>query len=446
MVSESSLHPKDGGCIIEADRLRKVYRIHDHQATSLKEMLTTRLFERAVLREFVALEDITLRLERGTCLGIIGANGSGKSTLLKLIAGIIQPTSGTIRVNGRVASLLELGAGFQLEFTGMENIFLQGGILGLTRRDLLDRLPRILEFSGLGDFIHTPVKRYSTGMVVRLGFAIAAFCDADILLLDEVLSVGDGVFQSRCLERIAELQRQGKTLLFVSHELGQVERVARRVLWLDAGKARRFGPAQEVLHEYDQALLSGCRAQTPTAPSDTLSATLSPTGRQGTGEVLLRSIELRDKEGRPARRFAVGETIRIAIELDVREPQPEVQCWFGFATPEGYRTAIHASGKPLCRNSPPVVWTRLPRGVHALEAETLFPVFPPGHYILTCAVSSLPKPYHFYDLHLRLYHFSIVARQETAGEMNPDLASLGPASDPLMIAPARWDESPEVAQ
>jgi ABC-type polysaccharide/polyol phosphate transport system ATPase subunit len=435
--------PLDSDCVIEADRLRKVYRIHEHQATSLKEMVTTRLFQPAALRDFVALEGVSLRLRRGMSLGIIGANGSGKSTLLKLIAGIVQPTSGSLRVRGRVASLLELGSGFQLEFTGMENIFLQGGILGLTRGAILDRLPRILEFSGLGHFIHTPVKRYSTGMTVRLGFAIAAFCDADILLLDEVLSVGDGVFQSRCLERIAHLRGEGKTLLFVSHELGQVERVAEQVLWLNAGRVHRMGPAQEILQEYDQAMTSASQTQAPTAPSDTLSATLSPSGRQGTGEILLRRIVLYDRQGRPARQFANGETIRIALELEVREPQPEVQCWFGFANPEGYRVAIHASGNPLCPNIRPVLWKNLPRGIHALEAQMKFPVFPPGHYVLTCGVSSVTRPYHFFDLHLRLYHFGVRPPGETAGDNVVPAAASGSFSEPLMIAPSRWDEPAE---
>lgn len=426
-------------CVIEADRLRKVYRIHERQATSLKEMVTTQLFQRAVRRDFVALEDLSFCLAPGVCLGIIGANGSGKSTLLKIIAGIIQPTSGTIQVRGRVASLLELGAGFQLEFTGMENIFLQGSILGLTRGEILGRLPRILEFSGLGDFIHTPVKRYSTGMVVRLGFAIAAFCDADILLLDEVLSVGDGVFQSRCMERIAALRREGKTLLFVSHELGQVERVAQQVLWLDRGKVRRYGPAQEVLQDYDQAMVNAAgQSQTPTAPLDALSATLSPTARQGTGEILLRRIELRDKTGHPARRFDVGEIIRIALELDVRDPQPEVQCWFGIATPEGYRMALYASGNPVCSGIAPVTWKNLPRGIHAIEAQTAFPVFPPGQYILTCAVGSVAHPEHFYDLQLRLHHFGIFDPAAAGPDTALNSAS-GLHSESLMLAPMQWD-------
>ncbi len=424
--------------LLQAENLRKVYRLHEHQATTLKEMVVKNVFARSKMRDHVALDELTLALGRGVSLGVIGPNGSGKSTLLKLAAGIIAPTGGTIRTRGRIASLLELGAGFQPEFTGMENIFLQGRIQGLTRPQILERLDAILDFSGLGSFIHTPIKRYSTGMTVRLGFAIAVHFDADLLLVDEVLSVGDGAFQAQCLERINHLRSEGKTFLFVSHDLNQVESVADRILWLERGKTRKLGPADEVLQAFEREMQGHFLAAGPSGAMDTLSATLMDTARQGTGEVLIRGVEVLRKDGRPARRFPVGEPVVLAFDLEVVHPLPKIELWLALGNTEGQAVAMSNSGQTTDPRFPPFLARNLGRGRHRVVAELDPPCLSPGHYLVSCSVNRAGEKWHFLDIHLRLYRFTVEARkEEEAGEAGEARPRTTP--NPLLLPPARWE-------
>jgi lipopolysaccharide transport system ATP-binding protein len=197
----------------------------------------------------------------GETFGVIGSNGSGKSTLLKCLAGILRPDKGSIHHEGRLSALLELGAGFHQELTGRENVYLNGAILGLTKRDVTARFDDIVAFAGLEDFIDTPVKNYSSGMFVRLGFAVAAHVEPDVLLIDEVLSVGDESFQRQCAEKIEQFRRDGRTILFVSHGLNQVEQLCERVAWIDHGKLVDIGPANEVITRYRGESHDGSRVE-----------------------------------------------------------------------------------------------------------------------------------------------------------------------------------------
>jgi len=200
--------------------------------------------------EFWALRDISFQVARGETLGIIGDNGAGKSTLLKLLSGVTSPTTGQLTVRGRMSALIEVGSGFHPELTGRENVYLSGSILGMRRREIAAKLERIIDFAGVRRFIDTPVKRYSSGMYLRLGFSIAAHLEPDILLLDEVLAVGDAEFQAKCLERINELHRHGRTIVFISHDLSAVEYLCRRVLLLGHGRILADGPPREVVEMY----------------------------------------------------------------------------------------------------------------------------------------------------------------------------------------------------
>jgi ABC-type polysaccharide/polyol phosphate transport system ATPase subunit len=200
--------------------------------------------------EFWAVRDLTFTINRGELVGIVGSNGAGKSTVLKLLAGITAPTLGEIRLYGRVAALIEVGSGFHPELTGRENVQLSGAILGMSRREIAAKLDRIVEFSGVGDFIDVPVKWYSSGMYVRLGFAVAAHLDPDVLLVDEVLAVGDEVFQERCFRRVADLRRQGTTIVFISHDLDAVERMCNRALLMRAGRIAADDDASAVARRY----------------------------------------------------------------------------------------------------------------------------------------------------------------------------------------------------
>jgi ABC-type polysaccharide/polyol phosphate transport system ATPase subunit len=204
----------------------------------------------ARIDDFWALRDVTFDVPRGETIGIIGHNGAGKSTLMKLLSGITAPSEGEIRICGRLAALIELGSGFHPELTGRENVFMSGSILGMRRREIQSKFDRIVDFAGIGEFIDVPVKWYSSGMYVRLGFAIAAHLDLDILLVDEVLAVGDAAFQTKCFARIGELKRAGTTIVMITHDLGAIERLASRAVLLDHGVVKKVGPVTEVISAY----------------------------------------------------------------------------------------------------------------------------------------------------------------------------------------------------
>lgn len=240
----------------------KRFRIRGPAADGPPTRLGTLFDRRRRWTDFWAVRNVSFEVERGEALGIIGRNGAGKSTLLKLLWGITAPTRGEIRIHGRLSGLVEVGTGFHPELTGRENVYLYGSILGMRRREITEKLERIVDFAGVRPFIDTPVKRYSSGMYVRLGFAIAAHLDPDILLLDEVLAVGDAPFQTQCFERIAELRRQGTTIVFISHDLGAVERLCSRVLLMQRGEMVSQGPPRSVIGEY----LDGIRGEPEAAP------------------------------------------------------------------------------------------------------------------------------------------------------------------------------------
>jgi ABC-type polysaccharide/polyol phosphate transport system ATPase subunit len=219
--------------------------------------------------DFWAVRDVSFEVQRGEALGIIGHNGAGKSTILKLLSNITAPTSGEITINGRLSALIEVGSGFHPELTGRENIYLNGSILGMRRREIAEKFDSIVDFAGVRQFIDTPVKRYSSGMYVRLGFSIAAHLDPDILLLDEVLAVGDAAFQARCIRRISELKAAGTTIVFISHDLGAVERLCDRVLLMRRGEIAASGDTREVIAEYQRAS-TDLTAQEMTGAQDAL--------------------------------------------------------------------------------------------------------------------------------------------------------------------------------
>lgn len=235
---------------IEIKDVWKKFRIYHEKTYSLKERII--FWGRNKGEDFWALKGINLTIPKGSTVGLLGRNGSGKSTLLKIISRILYPTRGEVKINGRVSTLLELGAGFHPEFTGRENIFLNASILGLTRKEIKERLDDIIAFAELGDFIDNPVRNYSSGMYTRLGFAVAVHVDPEILLIDEVLAVGDLAFQEKCLTRIRELQKRGTTIILVSHSPKQIEDLCDNAVWLDKGEVKMQGPVREVTKAYSE--------------------------------------------------------------------------------------------------------------------------------------------------------------------------------------------------
>jgi lipopolysaccharide transport system ATP-binding protein len=233
---------------IRAEKLSKRFWLHTERRTGLKERFIRGSAPKA--KEFWALRDASFEIRRGSTFGLLGQNGSGKSTTLKVLAGIYRPTSGLVEVNGRVSALLELGAGFHAELTGRENVRLNGAILGLSRRQIDASMDRIIDFAGLGDFIDSPVKVYSSGMYVRLGFAVAVSLDPEILMVDEIIAVGDEEFQRKCFDHLFELRKRGSTIILVSHSLGLIGDLCDQAAWLEHGHVRELGPARAVVDKY----------------------------------------------------------------------------------------------------------------------------------------------------------------------------------------------------
>jgi len=263
---------------------------------------------------FLALSGIDLTIAGGETVAVIGPNGSGKSTLLKLVAGILRPTSGTVEVNGRLTALIELGAGFHPEISGRENAVINGMMLGLSRAEVQRRLPEIAAFSGIGDFIEEPVKTYSSGMYVRLGFAVAVAADPEVLVVDEILAVGDEAFAHRCLDRIARLQRAGTAILLVSHDLGLVEQLAHRALYLRRGEPVAEGTAGAVVARYRSDVATEEAGAQPAAVS---------ARRWGNRAVTLDAVELLDRSGRPVRTLPSGEAATLRLAYTAHEPQSD---------------------------------------------------------------------------------------------------------------------------
>lgn len=299
---------------IRFDRVSKKYLIRrEHERRDLPRSFRARFKSfRRRSEQFWALRDVSFEVTRGEALGIIGPNGAGKSTILKLLSNITAPTSGEIGIRGRLSALIEVGSGFHPELTGRENVFLSGSILGMRRREISEKLESIIDFAEVRQFIDTPVKRYSSGMYVRLGFSIAAHLHPDILLLDEVLAVGDAAFQSKCVKRISELKKSGTTIVFISHDLTSVELLCNRVLLLSRGRIAADGPPRDVITLYQQS-----------CDSDPLLRQ----NRNATGpakEVEVTGFELFDAHGRQANIFRTGKSLSARIRYNARREISDV--------------------------------------------------------------------------------------------------------------------------
>lgn len=238
--------------VIRCENISKVYKLYDNPGNRVKEALG--LSKKKLYKEHFALSDVCMDIHKGECVGIIGTNGAGKSTLLKIITGVLNPSSGTVEVNGKISALLELGAGFNMEYTGIENIFINGRMTGFSKSEVEKKLQSILDFADIGDFVYQPVKTYSSGMFVRLAFAVAINIEPDILIVDEALAVGDVFFQAKCFKKFEEFKNQGKTILFVSHALGTIQKYCDRVVLLNKGKKMAEGTPKKIIDLYNKQL------------------------------------------------------------------------------------------------------------------------------------------------------------------------------------------------
>jgi ABC-type polysaccharide/polyol phosphate transport system ATPase subunit len=404
-----------GDAAVRVDRVTKLYRRYGKKRTvgTLKSALLSGLGLKALSPDdaVAALTGVSFEVARGESVGVIGANGSGKSTLLKLLSGILKPTEGEVSVRGRLAALLELGAGFHPEISGRENIEINGLLLGLSKREIAARFDAIVRFAELTEFLDAPVKTYSSGMAVRLGFSIAAHSDPDVLLVDEVLAVGDEAFAHRCLEKFAEFERAGRTLVFVSHDLSLVASRCRRAIWLERGRVAFDGPAAETVARYREAVASqeAGRRLEPAAPPAILSVEAPPT-RIGSGAASVVSVRLLDAAGQPAGRVVSGEGA--ALEMVVRAGRPVTDFVFGFAINtvsgatvfgantdiDGFQAAELAGEARICLDLPACALA-------------------PGVYSVDAAVHARDgSPY---DYRRDILRFEVTAERAAAGVWNP---------------------------
>src|SRR5215471_16735186 len=328
---------------IELTNVTKIYRRYSgRQFATLKSAL----LQRSILRDlqasetFPALTDVSFTVPKGSTYGVIGRNGSGKSTALKLVAGITKPTSGSVNVRGRISALIELGAGFHPEISGRENVFINGIMLGLTKREIQKRFDEIVEFAELAEFIDAPVKTYSSGMYMRLGFSVAIHVDPDVLLVDEVLAVGDEGFTHKCLDKFGEFKRRGKTVLLVTHSLGMVERFCDDAIWLDAGRKCAEGDPKRVIGAYigdvakqEAAFLAASDAKTqkdvesaPASAEPAVGRPQDPTappadmfqaaeGRWGSRAAEITSVTFLDASGQPSQVVQTGEPLTVRLSV-----------------------------------------------------------------------------------------------------------------------------------
>jgi lipopolysaccharide transport system ATP-binding protein len=349
-----------------------------------------------------ALSGVSFDVPAGETLGIVGANGSGKSTLLKLLAGILRPTRGRVEVRGRLAALLELGAGFHPEISGRENVEITGLLLGLTRAQIAARFEEIVRFAGVEAFLDAPVKTYSSGMAVRLGFAIAAASDPDVFLVDEVLAVGDEAFAHRALERFSDFERAGKTLIFVSHDLALVAQRCRRAIWLEGGRVAADGPAVETIARY--------RERVADAEGQRRLRESGGAGRIGSGVAAVESARVLDRDGRPTGRLRRGEAATLEMSVRAREPLSDFVFGFQIATVSG--AVVFGSNTALDGLAPDAFsgGATVSLAIPSLDLA-------PGVYSLDAAVHARGgAPY---DYRRDLLRFEVTADSATAGIWSP---------------------------
>ncbi|MGH8639035.1 MAG: ABC transporter ATP-binding protein [Burkholderiales bacterium] len=427
---------------IEVHHASKVYRrfSNKRQFATLKSALLSRSLIRDLRPDetFPAIQDVSFTVPAGRTLGVVGRNGSGKSTMLKLVAGITKPTSGTVRVNGRISALIELGAGFHPEISGRENVFINGIMLGLTKREIAKRFDEIVEFAELTEFIDAPVKTYSSGMYMRLGFAVAIHVDPDVLLVDEVLAVGDEGFTHKCLDKFAEFKRRGKTILLVTHSLGMVERFCDEALWLDRGRMKGMGDPKRIIGAYitdveaseeEQLAAGDAKAQESTvivspdepsaavlpdhpveaaaAPADMFRAT---EGRWGSREIEITDVMFSSDDGERGHVFHSGDRLNIRIRLRAPLPVDDFVVGIGLFNAEGV----------CCYGTNTSIEEYQSEQIHG-DAEAVLTIdsldLVEGTYKLDAAVHKLDG--YPYDYHRLLYTFRVKSRTKDVGIYRP---------------------------
>jgi ABC-type polysaccharide/polyol phosphate transport system ATPase subunit len=430
---------------IELTDVTKIYRRYGgRQFATLKSALLNRSIIRDLNPQasFAAVRNLSFSVPKGSTFGVMGRNGSGKSTALKLVAGITKPTSGTVSVDGRISALIELGAGFHPEISGRENVFINGIMLGFTKREIAKRFDEIVEFAEMEDFIDAPVKTYSSGMYMRLGFAVAIHVDPDVLLVDEVLAVGDEGFTHKCLDKFAEFKRRGRTILLVTHSLDLIEKFCDEAIWIDAGEKKAEGDPLRVVGTYlaaveksEEAHLAAADAKAQkavaSAPESAPEGTDVPAqeaaeliaaadgpesmfqadeGRWGSREVEITHVELLGPDGKPAHVFQSGESMSINLRVSAKDPIDDYVFGIGLFNVEG-----------VCCYGTNTSLEEYESNTFFGEGEVRFIIagldLVPGTYMLDVAAHK--KDGYQYDYHRLLYTFRVKSRLHDAGIYRP---------------------------
>ena len=411
---------------ISAENLSKRFWLHRERRTGLKERVVRGRAPKA--QEFWALRNVTFSIAKGTTFGLIGENGSGKSTTLKVLAGIYRPTEGRVVVNGRVSALLELGAGFHGELTGRENIRLNGAILGLSARQIDAAMDGIIEFAGIGDFIDSPVKIYSSGMFVRLGFAVAVSLDPEILMVDEVIAVGDEEFQRKCFDHLFELRKRGTTIVLVTHSLGLIRDLCDQAAWLDHGKIRELGLARDVTDSYI-ASVNDRELHSQSPEPGAVSVTDSPS-RLGSGEVRITSLEYLDADGSGSPVLLAGAPCTIRMRFRSRLPISDAIFGLGFLHESGANVAGPNSGR--------VGPSSLESGDGYVDFVIDELLLQPGSYQVSTAIVDRGHTYDYAD---RAFDLRVRGR----GDQEPGLTRMpGSWLPPVRVAQAASSESSQL--
>jgi ABC-type polysaccharide/polyol phosphate transport system ATPase subunit len=405
---------------IELSNVSKMYRRYSaRRFATLKSALLGRGLIKGLQPDetFMALKDVSFRVAKGSAFGVIGRNGSGKSTALKLVAGITKPTTGIVRVDGRVSALIELGAGFHPEISGRENVFINGIMLGLSKREIEKRFDDIVDFAELRDFIDAPVKTYSSGMYMRLGFAVAINVNPDVLLVDEVLAVGDEAFTHKCLDKFRDFRRRGKTILLVTHSLALVERWCDEAVWLDGGEKQADGDSKRVVDAYLTAVDQSEERSLAATAGRSLSSRVpaanmfqATEGRWGSGDVEILQVTLLSQSGEPSFVFQTGESM--SIRLRVRAAHPTGDFVFGIGLFNADGVCCFGTNTELEQMQPEQL---------SGEADVTFAIdsldLVEGTYKLDVAVHKRDgAPY---DYHRLLYTFRVASRSPGVGIFRP---------------------------
>ena len=417
MLSSANLQSKNSEIAIRVSNLSKVYQVYERPGDRLKQSVLSRLQKRIGLaprkyyREFWALKDISFEVKKGETVGIIGKNGSGKSTLLQTICGTLEPTQGKVEIKGRVAALLELGSGFNPEFTGKDNVYMYAAVMGLSETEIDNRLQNILDFAGIGDFISQPIKFYSSGMVVRLAFAVIVHVDVDVLIIDEALSVGDAFFVQKCMRFLRSFMKSG-TVLFVSHDTSAVVNLCERVVWLDHGMVADVGTAKNMVERYLECLCNLqkvdtlkntaiCEEQTRTNQEnyrdmrqDFINASSLRNDIEvfhfgdnssdfGSGGAVIIRTNLADKKGNPLSWVIGGEEVKLVV--GVKAIRNLYRYIIGFQVKDRLGQIIFADNTFITYMNSPL--TLNASETACIAFSFVMPILPSGHYSISVAIA-----------------------------------------------------------